>query len=88
MFDIDKRYCLYPMKAPKQMRPHLRAIIKFLRLAGADNVRIKHGGKHPRCYYRWRDKESFYVLPYSPGDTYRCQRNAISDLRRILCLAQ
>ncbi len=66
------------------MLSHLRAVIKFLHQAGADNVRIEHGGKHLRCYYRWFDKESFYVLPNSPGDTYRCQRNAISDLRRLL----
>jgi hypothetical protein len=51
-------------------------------------VRIEHGGKHPRCYYRWLDKESFYVLPNSPGDTYRSQHNAISDLRRKLSLAR
>jgi len=29
------------------MRPHLRAVIKFLRQAGADNVRIEHGGSTP-----------------------------------------
>jgi hypothetical protein len=66
------------------MRSHLRAVIKFLRQAGAVNVRIEHGGKHPRCYYRWLDKETFYVLPSSPGDAYRGERNAISDLRRLL----
>jgi hypothetical protein len=66
------------------MRPHIRAVIKFLRQVGAQNVRIEHDGKHPRCYYRWLDKESFYVLPNSPGDTYRCQHNVISDLRRKL----
>jgi hypothetical protein len=66
------------------MHPHIRAVIKFLRQAGAQNVRMEHGGKHPRCYYKWLGKESFYVLPSSPGDTFRCQHKAISDLRRKL----
>ena len=70
------------------MHPHHRAVIKFLRQAGARRVRIKHGGKHPRCYYSWLDKETFYVLPNSPGDNYRGQRNAISDLRRLLRTAR
>jgi hypothetical protein len=70
------------------MRPHLRAVIKFLRQAGAHNVRIEYGSKHPRCYYSWLNKETFYVLPNSPGDAYHGQRNAISDLRRRLGLGR
>jgi hypothetical protein len=74
------------MKVLQEARSHLRAIIKCLYEAGARNVHIEYGGKHPRCYFSWLDKETFYVLPNSPGDTYHCQRNVISDLRRILRL--
>jgi hypothetical protein len=76
----------YSTKVFSEMRPHLRAVIKFLRQAGAHNVRIEYGSKHPRCYYSWLNKETFYVLPNSPGDAYHGQRNAISDLRRKLGL--
>ena len=71
-------------KVFSEMRSHLRVVIKFLRQAGAHNVRIEYGSKHPRCCYSWLNKETFYVLPNSPGDAYRGQRNAISDLRRRL----
>jgi hypothetical protein len=76
MFSINER-SLY-------MHPYHRAVVKYLREAGAGNVRIKPGGKHPRCIYTWFHKEYFYVLPSSPGDNYHGQHKAISHLRRIL----
>jgi hypothetical protein len=61
-----------------------RKVIKYLRDEGARNVRIEHGGKHPRCYFNWGGQEGFCVLPSSPGDAYRGERNVISGLRRLL----
>lgn len=68
------------------MQKHIEPIADFLRNAGAEQIHLEHGGKHPRLVYTWQGRERFYVVPVSPGDTYRGTKNAISDLRHALGL--
>ena len=59
-------------------------ICDFLRKSGATNVGVEHGKKHPRIIYMWHGRQSFYVIPGTPGDSLRGHKQAISDLRHIL----
>lgn len=50
---------------------------------GATNIRIEHGGKHPRLVGDYRGQPFFFVFPGSTGD-WRAVLNCVSDLRRVL----
>jgi hypothetical protein len=63
--------------------PVLEALHRELASIGGDFLRIEHGGKHPRMYFRYRGKEMFYVFSGSTGDSRRARYNAVTDLRKL-----
>jgi hypothetical protein len=66
------------------MRPYHRALVAYLRHAGATGVRLEHAGKrHPRIVFGWRGTAHTIPVAGSPSD-YRATRQAIGALRRRL----
>ena len=63
--------------------PVLDALRGELASIGGDFLRIEHGSKHPRLYFRYQGKEMFYVFPGSTGDSRRARYNAVTDLRKL-----
>jgi hypothetical protein len=68
--------------------PHMRAVVAYLRGVGATHVRVVHGGKHPRLYYKWKGEESFYVMAGSPRNADEAARYSIRDLRRRFAISE
>jgi hypothetical protein len=65
------------------LRPHLRDILAFARNLGIIDARIEQRGKHPHLVGTTADGRALrYVLPNSPSDKRRGQRNMEADLRR------
>jgi hypothetical protein len=50
---------------------------------GATNIRIEHGGKHPRLVGDHQGQPFVFAFPGSTGD-WRAVLNCVSDLRRVL----
>lgn len=50
---------------------------------GATNIRIEHGGKHPRLVGDYQGQPFVFAFPGSTGD-WRAVLNSVSDLRRVL----
>jgi hypothetical protein len=62
---------------------HIRDILAFARDLGVVDARIEQGGKHPHLVGTTPNgKPLCYVLPGSPGDGRRGQRNTEAALRR------
>jgi hypothetical protein len=60
-----------------------KMLLKAARGMGAEDLRLEHGGKHPRVTGRIGDRPFMYVVPGSSSD-WRAGRNALSGLRRLL----
>lgn len=58
-------------------------LLKAAREMGAEDLRLEHGGKHPRVTGRIGERTFKYVVPGSCSD-WRAGRNALSGLRRLL----
>jgi hypothetical protein len=67
-------------------RPHIEAVMTFLRQAGAHHVRLDHGSKHPHVRYQWHGTEHFYTLSLSPRCVEAAGRMSIQHLRTLLNL--
>lgn len=63
---------------------YMKAAVATLEAAGATDIELVKGGKHPRLYFSHQGKRRFYVLPGSPGDSRSGLDNCLSDLRRML----
>lgn len=64
------------------------ALIAVLTKAGACDVQIVQGGKHPRVSYVWNGNSGFYVFSGTPSDSRRGTKNAVCELRKILGLTE
>lgn len=60
-----------------------RILTEKARSWGATDLRIEHGGKHPRLVGRLDASEFVFAFPSTPGDR-RSWRNCVSQLRRKL----
>ena len=65
------------------MRPHIRAMVKYLREAGAAQVAVDEQHPHPRLYYTWNGQRQFYVVPRSPHSA-SSYKNDLARVKRIL----
>ena len=60
-----------------------KTLIRRAREWGAADVRIEHGGKHPRLTGHYKGVAFMFVFPGSTGDR-RAELNCLSNLRRVL----
>ena len=60
-----------------------KALIRRAREWGAVDVRIEHGGKHPRLVGHHKGVAFMFVFPGSTGDR-RAALNCLCNLRRVL----
>jgi hypothetical protein len=60
-----------------------RMLMKAAREMGAEDLRLEHGGRHPRVTGRIGERPFMYVVPGSSSD-WRAGRNALSGLRRLI----
>lgn len=63
---------------------YMKAAAATLEAAGAINIELVKGKKHPRLYFTHQGQRRFYVLPGSPGDSRRGLDNCLTDLRQML----
>jgi hypothetical protein len=67
------------------MKKHLKEFVALARDLGVENAKIKQTGKHPRLTGTTpAGGRLCLVLPSSPSDGWRGQRNAEADLRRAV----